>query len=116
MTTHTTALPATKSAKHGGQVRFTPTGGDDGPHAGCLVIDLGRTVTAYLVTEFPTGFPGRGFHLSKLTEGSDAECDSYDVFCGQNGQDRSCDCKGFTRWNHCRHEVSVRVCIGNGWL
>jgi SWIM zinc finger len=114
--TFTETLPATRSSKHSA-LNWTPAT-DDGPPAGLLAIHTDRASATYEVTEFPTGWDGRGFHLAKLAGGTDAEGESYDVFCARNGQDRQCSCKGFAfgRGKNCKHIEALLALIANGWL
>ncbi len=113
MATLTEVLPATKSSRHGA-IRWTPA--DDGPAAGTLTIDTDRARVDYAVTEFPTGWDGRGFHFEKTGAGTDADEAGYDVFVARNRQDRMCSCKGFTRHGHCKHVSAALALIENGWL
>lgn len=114
MPTFSELLPATASHKHNG-VRWTPD--LQRPGCGALAIHTGRTVCAYAVTEFPTPWEGRAFHLAKPAgePGTDPESDGYDVFCGRGGR-AECDCKGFERWGNCKHAEGVRALLENGWL
>lgn len=115
MPTYTEVLPPRKSSKRSA-INFTPSGGEYEPIAGTLTIHTDRASADYLVTEFPTGWDGRGFRLDKVTTGTDCEAEGYDLFCGRNGQDRSCECRGFLHHGHCKHMDAVLACIGNGWL
>jgi hypothetical protein len=113
-TTLTEVLPATRSNPHAA-IRWTP-----GEFQGCgtLEIQNTRSVCRYILTELPTGWDGRAFKLLKpLGEsGTDISEDAYHVFCGRNGQDRQCDCKGFSRHGHCKHVEAARALIANGWV
>lgn len=116
MQVYTEVLPATKSNPHAA-IRFAPAEGDAfHPLAGTLTIEDKRSSTDYLVTEFPTGWEGRGFQLDKLDVGTDQEAEGYAVYCGRNGQDRQCECRGFLRHGHCKHVSAIVACISNGWL
>ena len=114
MSTYTEVLPERKGSKRGA-VRFTPAAGEYEPVAGVMAIDTGRSSAEYLVTEFPTGWDGRGFQLDKLAGGTDAEAGGYAVFCGR-GARASCECRGFLRWGNCKHADAVEACRANGWL
>jgi len=112
MATFTELLPARKTNRHA-VCRFTPSADEYGPTAGLLEIETERAGTVYRVEEFPTGWEGRGFRLTKVTGGEEA----YFVFCSQHGAEGdSCDCKGMTYAGNCKHTDSVRACVGNGWL
>jgi hypothetical protein len=121
--TFTEVLPATRSDPHAA-IRFTPADPDrqqllDGlPVAGELQIQGKRTCCRYAVVEFPTPWAGRAFRLVKAAgeAGSDPSESAYDVFCGRNGHDRLCQCKGFTRWGHCRHTAAAEALVANGWI
>jgi hypothetical protein len=112
MPTFTEILPVAKSSKHS-TIHWTP---GDTRTGGLLVIDTDRTRVIYTVTEFETDWSGVGLHFEKASLGTDREETGYDVFCSRNGQDRSCSCKGFTRWNTCKHVDSALALIANGWL
>src|SRR5262245_52861189 len=105
------ALPARKSSKHSG-IKWEPTG----PAAGVLTIDTDRARVVYAVAEFATDWAGRAFHLAKLTSGTDREAEAYDVFVCDSGRDHRCDCRGFTRFGHCKHLDACLTLIENRWL
>jgi hypothetical protein len=81
-------LPRTRTHKHR-HVRFDP-------NAGRLRLTRGRTVTDYVVMEFPTGGGfGRGFALEKQSDPrSDGVKAVYQLQCGTGGTAPSCDCAG----------------------
>jgi hypothetical protein len=112
--TFTELLPATKSSKHS-TLNWTPAPTRD---AGKLTIDTDRTRTLYTIRQFPTEFPGLAFHFEKTTSGTDREESGYNVFvCARTGgQNPFCDCKGFTRFSHCKHLDAAIALIDNGWL
>src|SRR5256885_6541512 len=56
-------------------------------------------VDAYFLEPIPSQMGGRGLILHKH------DCTSYAVLL--SGNDSTCDCKGFTRWNHCKHTESL---------
>lgn len=111
----TELLPPTKSSRHNG-ILYTPDPG----HAarGTLVVHTARASVTYLVTEFPTPWDGRAFHLAKVTPGTDPESDAEDVFVGRNGADRQCSCKGFAygKGRSCKHLHAAMALIENGWV
>lgn len=92
----------------------------DRPGTGLLEIatPANRCRCLYTVRECPVGWDGRAARFSKAAgdAGSDREESAYDVFVGRNGQDRRCDCKGFTAHGHCKHTAALACLIGNGWL
>ncbi|HJZ54751.1 MAG TPA: hypothetical protein VKE74_07310, partial [Gemmataceae bacterium] len=106
-------LEPTRSSSHNA-VQFTPGGR---PGCGLLVIGTKRSHTQYALAEFPTDprfADGRGFHLEKLTTGTDPEADSYDVFiCRRHESGDSCDCRGRERWGHCKHTSALRALLVN---
>ena len=86
-----------------------------------IVVVVSRNKTescSYVVSETPTAWEGRAFHLAKGKgeSGSDTENESYDVYCASNGQDKLCQCKGFTRHGHCKHEAALYTLMANGKL
>ena len=111
--TFTELLPATKSSKHN-SFNFTPA--ETGP-GGFLTIHTGKKSAEYLVVEFGTPWAGRAFHFAKVTTGTDPEAESYDVFVCVNGQNNSCQCKGFLfHGTTCKHIESAKSLWNEGWL
>jgi hypothetical protein len=106
-------LPSQSSSPNNA-IQWTP-GSKTG--TGILIVHVLRASTTYRVTEFGTAWNGRAFHLIKDGSGTDPESDSYDVYCGRNGQDHQCSCKGFAygRGKPCKHVLAVQALIENGW-
>lgn len=117
MTAYQTTLPATKTVKEW-SVTFHKAEGDYCPIAGVLEIATPKQATEYVVTEFPCGFPGRAFHLAKITSGTDPESEAYDCFVARSGSGHTCDCKGFVygRNKPCKHLNAVIRCLAERWL
>lgn len=95
---------------------------DHGPQAGFVKIEGKRDSTVYCVTEFPASW-GRGFFLSKFVSqpgtraGTDKDAESYSVLCSKDGPEKdSCECRGASRWGHCKHRDAIRSLLANGWL
>ena len=117
MPVYTDLLPPTKSEPKGSAFDWTPIESDQGfVPAGVLTIKQKRVYTSYAVTEFPTGWDGRGFLVAKLTSGSDRTEEAYSCFLARNGQDRQCECKGFAYAGHCKHLASLAALIEAGKL
>jgi hypothetical protein len=73
-----------------------------------LWLTVGNDVTAYRVTVLPCAFGKAAFHLLKADKG-DGPGEEYDVLL--DGQFSRCECKGFLRWNHCKHlEALTALC------
>lgn len=115
--TFTEVLPARKSSKRSA-LNWAPVTDNAFSHvAGVLVIHTDRASVGYTVSEFPTGWTGRGFVLAKVTTGTDPESESYSVFCNPARPAAvSCDCKGHERFLHCKHADAVVSLIANNWL
>lgn len=111
--TMTEVLPATKSSDHNA---LSWTAGER-KGTGSLTVHTARASCCYTVTEFDTDW-GRGFHLAKLTPGSDAESEAYDVLVCRDPRQSRCDCKGFTygRGKPCKHVAAALALIANGWV
>jgi hypothetical protein len=77
-----------------------------------LLIAKGRAQDLYTVNEFPTGWDGRAFQLTK----DDGIGTVYDVFVSRNGQDDRCDCTGNLQHGRCKHVDSLRALIEAGRL
>jgi hypothetical protein len=115
VTTYHDLTEPTKSEPRGWGIDWTPSDAD-GPNAGVLTIKGKRNYCSYVVCEFTPGWDGRGFMLTKLDAGTDPTEERYACFVARNGQDRQCECKGFTFAGHCRHLSALRTLIGNGWV
>jgi hypothetical protein len=121
-----TDLPETKAVKQQKRtVKWLPLPGlkNGSGDAVCGVMEITTVlsknrseVCSYVVTERPTQWPGRYFHLAKGNAGSDPDNTAYDVFCGSNGLDRICQCKGFERWNFCKHYAGLVELIQAGQI
>src|SRR5262245_35492853 len=66
---------------------------------GVVRITVGDDRADYFLTELAADF-GRGFLVEKIGTDSD-EPAAYHV--NLDGGKRSCECKGFCRWGHCKH-------------
>jgi hypothetical protein len=71
----------------------------------------------YTLAEFPCGFDGRAFALTRDTDGQ-----VYNVFVARNGQDSSCDCAGYSFTSNdpgggrCKHLGAIRHLMDAGRL
>lgn len=111
-----TVRMADTKAEKDWSLSYTPITGP-GSIAGTLSIDSKRSHARYAVIEFSTGWEGRGFTLAKLEGGTDNANESYSVFCSTRGPEAdSCDCKGSTRWDHCKHRRALRALLLNDKL
>ena len=114
--TFTELLPATKSEPHGAITWAPATDNAMSSVAGLLTITGKRCHGSYRVTEFPTGWDGRGFYLEKAETGLECASEGYSVMIARNGQDKLCQCKGFTFAGHCKHLSALEALIENGQL
>jgi hypothetical protein len=115
MNTFTEILPERKSSRRS-CLKWQPTAGDT-QVAGVLTIHTDRASVAYTVSEFTTGWTGRGFVFAKLTPGTDTTEASYSVFCQpRRPAATSCDCKGHSRFLTCKHADAANALVANGWL
>lgn len=73
-----------------------------------LTIRVAGQVTDYEVSEFPTQWDGRAFHL-RGDDGSER-----DVFVCRQHHDDHCDCADFTCGNRCRHVGTLRYLMECG--
>jgi hypothetical protein len=78
-----------------------------------LALTTERDGTSFYRLEVLAADRGRGFRLTKADKG-DGETAEYDV--NLDGQFSSCECKGFYRWNHCKHAESLAALVGAGKL
>lgn len=90
---------------------FVPNSDPHSTTAGLLTLTVGKDTDSYVVTEFPTGHPGRGFTLSKPAG------NGYTVFCSQHGAEAdSCDCPAATYRGKCKHRDAIRTLLNCGRL
>jgi hypothetical protein len=74
-------------------------------------LTVGKESADYTVTPIPADY-GRGFLVEKT--GIDSEPASYHV--NIDGDKKSCDCKGFTRWGYCKHADGLAALVAAGRL
>lgn len=55
--------------------------------------------------------PLHAFRLTKLRRPG-VEPDHYDAKFNAATNEKHCDCKGFTRWHHCKHADAVAAIVG----
>lgn len=111
------ALPPRKATPTGSGIKWTPAIDNAmSPVAGTLEISTARHWSKYTVSEFPADFAGRGFHLRKLTAGSDPTEEAYSVFIPKCGPGALCECKGFYFAGHCKHIDAIQALLGNRWI
>ena len=77
---------------------------------GVVDITVGKDLTSYFVFPIPSDF-GTAFRLEKFG-GFGGEV--YNV--NLDGEGSSCECKGFLRWNHCKHAEGLRALRQAGQL
>jgi hypothetical protein len=86
------------------------------PGGGVLVLSVARgkksSCDIYRVTRLDCA--DVAYRLRKLTEGTDEECQEYDV----NLTDDSCGCtcRGYLRWSKCKHRGALLDLIERGEL
>jgi hypothetical protein len=107
-------LPDTTSAKNRGY-RWEPADAAAG-FDGTLTYQAKEEFARYRVTEFPTDLAGRAFRCEKVRGGSDKEETAYDVLTGDAGEPDACTCKGFQRYQRCRHLDCLRDLLAEGRL
>src|ERR1043166_6614521 len=74
---------------------------------GVVRVTVGKDQADYFVTEIPADY-GRGFKVEKMGDESAAYCVNID------GDNRSCECKGFWRWHHCKHADGLAALVKAG--
>jgi hypothetical protein len=84
-------------------------------HAGTLALTIRQQqgtqavqVDVYYLEPIPSQLGGRGLILHKH------DCTSYCVRL--DGKDSECDCKGFTRFHHCKHVEALTALQAAGKL
>lgn len=75
---------------------------------GVVKITVGKRSTDYWLTTIPSDF-GLAFQLVK---GDESE--TYHV--NLNGEQSTCECKGFLKWGHCKHVEGLQALRKAGCL
>ncbi len=95
-------------------MQLTPVDEPSGPLVGFLAIHADRDSCTYKLEEFGAD-GGRGLCFVKLQEGSDATEAAYCLFVSPT-REVTCECKGFTAHQHCRHADAILAALENKWL
>ena len=110
MSTSTATAPARQRKprqKPARSIRLTLKPFDGNP--GVARVTVGKESADYFVTPIPADF-GRGFKVEKMGD----EAAAYHV--NIDGDNRTCECKGFGRWHHCRHADGLAALVKAGQL
>ena len=75
-----------------------------------LWLTVGKLTTAYRVEPIVSQIGGKAYRLEKADQG-DGQPEVYDVLL--DGQHSTCDCKGHTRWGHCKHSDCLKTLAGS---
>jgi hypothetical protein len=95
------------------QVRLVRAGGPGQPWS-AVEITTGKETALYAVKAIRSEIGGRAFELVKQGEVEDGEGGWYHVLV--DDENTTCDCKGFLRWAHCKHEWACSRLAGRGLL
>ena len=83
----------------------------DADSFGVVRLTVGGRSADYLLTLLPADF-GRGFQVEKI--GLEGRGEVYHV--NLDGDRRTCECKGFLKWGHCKHADGLAALIAAGRL
>ena len=83
----------------------------EGASPGVVRITVGKEHADYFLTLIPADF-GRGFKVEKI--GLHENEPPYHVHL--DGENRSCECKGFLRHGHCKHSDGLAALVAAGRL
>ncbi len=83
----------------------------EGAAPGVVRITVGKQAADYFLTELPADF-GRGFKVEKIG----LECDESAYHVNFNGAERTCECQGYLRHQHCKHSDGLAALIAAGRL
>jgi hypothetical protein len=112
MTTTTATAPARQRKPRPKPARFVRLVIRPGADSlGVVRLTVSGVSADYLLTPLAADF-GRGFKVEKI--GLEADGETYHV--NIDGDRRSCECKGFGRWNHCKHADGLAALIAAGRL
>ena len=98
--------PRTKPVRY---VRLVIQPGPDS--LGVVRLMVNRKSVDYLLTPIAADF-GRGFRLEKI--GLDFDGSTYHV--NLDGDKKTCECKGFLKWGHCKHGDGLAALVAAGRL
>lgn len=85
-----------------------------GKSAGLLRITEGSKETTYSFGRFAADF-GEAYRVAKLVDHNPAEIDEVYCVC-LAGDESTCECKGFSRWGHCKHVEGLSALAQAGAL
>jgi hypothetical protein len=75
---------------------------------GVVAITVGKETHEYIADRLASDW-GTAFRLSNI--------DNLKVYeVNLDGDKRTCDCKGFARWNHCKHSDGLAALVKAGKL
>ncbi len=83
----------------------------DGSAPGVVRITVGKKSADYFLTELPAA-EVRGFRVEKIG----LECEESAYHVNINGPDRSCECQGYLRHQHCKHSDGLAALLAAGRL
>jgi hypothetical protein len=78
---------------------------------GVVRITVGKDSADYFLTEIPTDF-GRGFRVEKIG----LECQEGAYHVNLDGGNKTCECKGYLKWGHCKHSDGLAALVAAGRL
>ena len=78
---------------------------------GIVRIWVGQEYADYFLDPIPADF-GRGFKVEKIG----LHCNEPPYHVNLDGDKRTCDCKGFCRWSHCKHADGLAALVAAGRL
>jgi len=78
---------------------------------GVAAITVGKDAADYFLERIPSDW-GTAFKVEKI--GLECKEAAYDVHL--DGEKRSCTCKGFARWQHCKHADGLDALVKAGKL
>jgi hypothetical protein len=83
----------------------------EGAAPGVIRLTVNGKAQDYFLIAIPADF-GRGFLVEKV--GIDATEGKYAV--NIDGERKTCECKGYLKWGHCKHSAGVAALIARNLL